>query len=115
MSKWCCDWFDRLLQQTGEKGFSISASVAPGRRLFYLHARPFEADVIRLYDMVDEVTIHNKWPKLVDSNGIPVPYVTDLRIPLSYCPRCGADLDETIRMRIEEYDQLPKEVEDSGV
>lgn len=86
----CCDGFKRLLLNAGNKGFSVICE--NNEKTFYLEARPFAPDVIEKYSSPDTETGYVKWPKLSDSKGQIVPYVSSIKIQISYCPICGKSL-----------------------
>ena len=106
MSAWCCDSFDRLLSRAGEKGVSIIASNGDGGNRFVLQARPFEPDVVDLLNTPHPETGVIECPELLDKNGVVVPWVTSMDFPLTYCPRCGAHLQELIEDRGDEFTAL---------
>ena len=110
MKKWCCDAFQRLMNRAGEKGVAIIACRDGDHRSFYLQARPFEKDVVELYNSTDPMVSTVKWPELLDKNGKPVPWVSALHLPLTFCPRCGADLRTAISARQSEFDRLAEEM-----
>ncbi len=111
MIKYCCDWFNRLIEQAGEKGSSIVAYRDGEHRSFYLQTRPFEKDVIEKYNSIDEKTGNNKWPDLYDKREIPVPWVFALNIPIKFCPQCGTNLEKIIKKNKKEFDRIATEME----
>jgi len=106
MSTWCCDWFDRLLERSGEKGMSIIAFREGDYRLFYIQARVFEKETIVSFNKIDPVTGHKKWPEMRNTNGDLIPYSISQQIPIIYCPSCGTELTSLIAYKIKDYDFL---------
>lgn len=106
MSIWCCQWFKRMLDEIGEKGFSIIAYKDAEYRTFYLQSRPFEKEVIEDFEKVNPLTGETNVPEIRNSEGHIVPLTISQQIPLSYCPSCGADLNEIINKEISDFDAL---------
>lgn len=106
MSLWCCQWFRRLLDRTGEKGFSIIAFKDSDYRSFYIQARPFEKEIVREFEQVSPITGDINVPEVRRGDGQLIPLTISQQIPLSYCPRCGVDLNELISKNISEFDNL---------
>ena len=98
MSTWCCQWFNCLIDETGEKGFSIIAFRDSSYRTFYLQARPFEKEIVAEF----EINV----PEIKVLSGKLVPITISQQIPLTFCPRCGANLDKIIKKNIIEFDKL---------
>ena len=109
MSVWCCNAFDRLIDDVGEKGFSIVAHHDNDFRGFYLQARPFERDIADAFGETDPETNNVKWPELRDYKGRIVPWVIATHFLLTCCPRCGKKLDRIIRKNQNKFDVLAKE------
>jgi hypothetical protein len=108
MPKWCCEAFERLIQEAGEKGFSIVAhhDTSTDFRGFYLQGRPFERDVAGVFAEKDSKTVSVKWPELHDHKGQIVPWVTVIHFLLTCCPRCGSKLERIIRKNQVAFDAL---------
>jgi hypothetical protein len=105
---WCCEPFDRLLQNAGEGGVSVVAhrDARANFRGFYLQARPFERDVADAFSQIDAKTGKVKWPELRDYKDRPVPWITAIHFLLVCCPRCGRRLDEVIQDNQDTFDTL---------
>lgn len=106
MSMWCCQWFKRLLDKTGEKGFSIIAFKDADYRTFYIQARPFEKEIVEEFEQVNSITGESNIPEMLNSKGQIIPLTVSQQIPLSYCPSCGANLYEIINNNVHEFDLL---------
>ncbi|MCI5140541.1 MAG: hypothetical protein D3909_02195 [Candidatus Electrothrix sp. ATG1] len=105
MNNWCCEWFQLMIESYGEKGFSITAvkDESCDYRSFYLVSIPFERDIM------DAFTDDNiSWPTIKNSNGenILLAAAIELRIPMDYCIRCGADLKKLIKKNEKKFDKL---------
>lgn len=105
MSAWCCERFDFLVEQAGEKGCSVIATDEYDRQCFQLIARPFEKDVL------DEVktALSNYSPDHTTKSGKPISIAIAMFSPLVYCPNCGKKLSKLIRKHKDEFDKLVKE------
>jgi len=87
-----CEWFQNLLANAGEKGFSITAAHEAGERMFCLEARPIEKGALK--DLV--------FPGAPPDIGIAVA----MRIPVFFCPSCGRDLSRLIAEHTKDFDEL---------
>ena len=105
MSDWCCEWFQSMIESYGEKGFSIKAlnDESCDFRSFYLAAIPFDQEIRNAFGD-DSI----QWPIIKDSQGdiIPLAAAVELRVPLDYCLRCGANLKKLIKKNINLFDEL---------
>jgi hypothetical protein len=106
MSEWCCDWFDRMLEHSGEKGMSVIAFRDGDYRSFYIQARTFEKESIEEFDKIDPVTGQKKWPEIRNIKGNLIPFSVSQQIPIVFCPSCGTKLISIIANKITEYDKL---------
>jgi hypothetical protein len=106
MSTWCCDWFQNLLKQDCEKGYSIFASKDHGEDHFCLQACPFEKEVVEEFSQLDPKTGFVRWPRFDKQDGIPIPFVTAIYMPLTFCLRCGTELQKLIKENQTEFNSL---------
>jgi hypothetical protein len=87
---------------------SIVASREAGYRRFFLQARPLtEAQAQRLEELLqDEPSKTAMAPLFEDERGRLIPVHILMRIPLLFCPRCGANLEKLAARQPEEFDKL---------
>lgn len=87
-----CTWFSNLLENAGEKGFSIAPVAEAGETGFALEARPFDRGVL-----------HSVKPaSLTGRIGIGI----ELRVLIQHCPSCGLHLPTLIASNRAEFDEL---------
>jgi hypothetical protein len=111
MAKWCCDWFDIMMEQISEKGYSIIAVRDGSYRSFYLQARPFEKNIAESITAIGSIDNILQCAKPIDIAGSLIPLVIAMNMPLTYCLRCGANLMEKIKQNREEFDEIASQLE----
>lgn len=106
MSNWCCKDFDFFLGLAGEKLCSIVATnIFDSFKCFQIMARPFEKEVL------DElnVAISAYSPTHQTKSGKRISIALAAYMKIHYCPMCGQNLSELIKLHEDEFDQLVSE------
>jgi hypothetical protein len=81
----CCPRFAAMLDER-DAGIGVIPFHDGDRRVFKLVGRPFDREIARAGGL----------PPLRDPAGRPVPLVTAIYEPISFCPKCGAALAPNI-------------------
>jgi hypothetical protein len=92
--KVCCDVFNELVADAGNRGYSVVACVRGSYRFFCLQARACPK--------LDEPKMKNL-PKGID---IPNPLTVGMQIGIQYCPFCGTKLANIIAGSLNEFTRL---------
>ncbi|XYH99951.1 hypothetical protein ACMHYB_09400 [Sorangium sp. So ce1128] len=92
----CCVWMGNLTREPGDKGFSVLAFRDGEIRRLYLQARPFDRAFTSQRDNIS--ALKN------------VPIAVAMKIPIRYCPHCGAHLDGLIQRQRDAFDAFADSV-----
>lgn len=97
-----------MIGRAGEQGIAVIASHAAETRLFYLQARPITAHQRLVWErLVNSEPSQAYLSSLFeDENGSPAAVAISMRIPIQFCPHCGADLGKLVRRQQEGFDKL---------
>lgn len=102
--KSCCVWVQNLIENVGEKGFSVVAVADGEHRYFKLHAEPFDRGIAEQLRTVDLQSLPAGF--LRDAAGRPAAIAASMELPIAFCPHCGADLQKWIKKHAKEFDKL---------
>jgi hypothetical protein len=97
-----------MLETAGEQGTAVVAHRDGNQRQFYIQARALTQWQAKTWERL----LHTEpWqaqmdPLFREKNGSLVAVVTVMRVPLSYCPHCGTNLDKLIKCQRDEFDVL---------
>ncbi len=98
----CCAWFENLLSDPGEKGFSIIPVAGKTERYFVLQARSVDPKA------VDELT------KRLGPDPRPVSIALSMDLKLRHCAGCGRPLVDVIHEQVEAFDLAAAELKHLG-
>jgi hypothetical protein len=104
----CCEWLSNFLQRAGEQGTAIVAILDGEVRQFYIQARALTPWQEKTWDRLlhtEPLQTHID-PLFRNENGGLVAVVTEMRVPIFFCPHCGTNLKRFVNHHRKEFDKL---------
>lgn len=97
-----------MIVRGGEQGLAVVAFRDGTRRRFQLQARPFTRDQAQSWERIarEAPAAGAVGSLFADSNGRLRAVLAVMFLPLSYCPRCGANLSTLIEKNMDQFDAL---------
>lgn len=104
----CCVWLRINLERVGDDGIAVAAAIADETPIFYLQARPITYEHARALPELTRDPAYRRAAEVVfkDQQGRSIPRLVQMRVVLSFCPGCGADLSGLAETQPREFEAL---------
>jgi len=104
----CCEWLKNNMRMAGEQGIAVVASRDGECRQLYIQARPLTPWQAQVWERLagSEPWQTHMDPLFRDERGRLVAVAVSMRVPILFCPHCGAHLGKLIERQREEFDKL---------
>ena len=104
----CCEWLKTKVRTAGEQGIAVVASRDDESRRFYIQARPLSPWQAQVWERLtgSEPGQTHMDPLFRDERGRLVAVAVAMRVPILFCPHCGAHLGRLIERQREDFDKL---------